>query len=180
MRLKAVVRGAGRQARLGTVLSAALTAAYSGTDKVSHGYLPHYDRHPGGRYRRLVVIEIGVGGTGRTNRRSCVCGVTTSPLDHRGSRHTPEDVDARPPCPLRACDESKAEDLQRVLAIGPPDVIIDDGSHIGEHVCTTFETLFPRMATGGVYVIEDLHTSYWPSYGGEPRPAGTHSGRTAA
>ena len=74
------------------------------------------------------------------------------------------------------------DDLRRVLAAagGPPDVIIDDGSHIGEHVCTTFEALFPSMAAGGVYVIEDLHTSYWPSYGGARRPAGTHGGGTLA
>ena len=64
MQLKPVVRRAGRRARLGTVLSAALTRAFmAARDKVSHGYLPYHDRHPHRRrYRRLVVIEIGVGG----------------------------------------------------------------------------------------------------------------------
>jgi hypothetical protein len=31
---------------------------------------------------------------------------------------------------------------------------------------TTFETLFPLIAEDGIYICEDLHTSYWPDYGG--------------
>jgi hypothetical protein len=31
---------------------------------------------------------------------------------------------------------------------------------------TTFTNLFPRMPEGSIYVIEDLHTSYWPLFGG--------------
>ena len=27
-------------------------------------------------------------------------------------------------------------------------------------------TLFPHIKSGGLYIIEDLHTSYWSSYGG--------------
>ena len=34
----------------------------------------------------------------------------------------------------------------------------------------TFETIFPSMSAGAVYVIEDLHASYWPSYGGGVDP----------
>jgi demethylmacrocin O-methyltransferase len=51
--------------------------------------------------------------------------------------------------------------------IGEPDIIIDDGSHINEHVIKTFEILFLRLKTGGIYVIEDTETSYWPDYGGD-------------
>jgi demethylmacrocin O-methyltransferase len=56
---------------------------------------------------------------------------------------------------------------------GPFDVIIDDGSHINGHVLTTLRTLFPRLRAGGLYVIEDLWTSYCPGYGGVTQaPAG--------
>lgn len=51
--------------------------------------------------------------------------------------------------------------------IGKPDIIIDDGSHINEHVIRTFEILFPLLKQGGIYVIEDAGTSYWPDYGGD-------------
>lgn len=39
------------------------------------------------------------------------------------------------------------------------DIVIDDGSHIAHDQQTTFDVLFPRVATGGLYVIEDLHQS---------------------
>ncbi len=50
--------------------------------------------------------------------------------------------------------------------MGGVDVIIDDGSHMSEHVITTLRGLWPQLAEGGRYIIEDLHTSYWPAWGG--------------
>ncbi|WP_298247542.1 class I SAM-dependent methyltransferase [uncultured Christiangramia sp.] len=50
--------------------------------------------------------------------------------------------------------------------IGKLDIIIDDGSHINEHVITSFKFLFPKLNEQGIYVIEDIQTSYWPEYGG--------------
>jgi len=47
------------------------------------------------------------------------------------------------------------------------DIIIDDGSHVNEHVLKTFEALFPALSENGIYVIEDTQTSYWPKYGGD-------------
>jgi SAM-dependent methyltransferase len=46
------------------------------------------------------------------------------------------------------------------------DIIIDDGSHHVDDVVRSFALYFPTLKPGGVYVIEDLHTSYWPQYGG--------------
>ncbi|WFU05949.1 glycosyltransferase (plasmid) [Rhizobium sp. CB3171] len=46
------------------------------------------------------------------------------------------------------------------------DIIIDDGSHVVEDVIKTFALYFPLLKSGGTFVIEDLHTSYWPSFGG--------------
>lgn len=50
--------------------------------------------------------------------------------------------------------------------IGEIDIIIDDGSHINQHVIESFNYLFPKLKNGGIYVIEDVQTSYWGEYGG--------------
>ena len=48
------------------------------------------------------------------------------------------------------------------------DLIIDDGSHHNNHVFATFNELFKSLNNSdiGLYIIEDIHTSYWPYYGG--------------
>jgi len=53
------------------------------------------------------------------------------------------------------------------------DVLIDDGGHFMEQQIATFEELFPHVSTHGVYLVEDLHTSYWPVYGGGLRRGGS-------
>ena len=62
-------------------------------------------------------------------------------------------------------DQADAKFLESVnKATGPYDIIIDDGGHTMNQQTTSFKTLFPLLKDGGVYVIEDLHTSYWPAF----------------
>jgi len=61
-------------------------------------------------------------------------------------------------------DQSNIADLNRVKdTIQNTNIffINDDGSHIPEHQLLTFNTLFPTLCEGGVYIIEDIETSYW-------------------
>lgn len=51
---------------------------------------------------------------------------------------------------------------------GPFDIIIDDGSHVIPDQFVSFVTLFPNVINNGLYIIEDLHTSYWKKYGAIP------------
>jgi len=46
------------------------------------------------------------------------------------------------------------------------DIIIDDGSHKSFDVNSTFLYFYPYLKPGGVYLIEDLHCSYWKNFGG--------------
>lgn len=46
------------------------------------------------------------------------------------------------------------------------DIIIDDGSHTSPDINQTLLKYFPVLKPDGVYIIEDLHCSYWPAYGG--------------
>ena len=44
------------------------------------------------------------------------------------------------------------------------DVVLDDGSHVGRHQRASFDVLFPLLSDGGIYIIEDVCTSYWPHW----------------
>lgn len=44
--------------------------------------------------------------------------------------------------------------------LGKIDILIDDGGHDCLAQAVTFETLFPYISDGGLYVCEDIHTSY--------------------
>ncbi len=46
------------------------------------------------------------------------------------------------------------------------DIVMDDGSHNSSDIIETFCELFPRVKDGGIYIVEDLHASYWRDYGG--------------
>lgn len=63
---------------------------------------------------------------------------------------------------LFAGDQGNKEDLDRFMNIhgGNFDVIIDDGGHTMQQQQLTLKTYFPYLRTGGMYVVEDLHTSY--------------------
>lgn len=47
------------------------------------------------------------------------------------------------------------------------DIVIDDGSHRSVDILQSFVTYFQMLRPGGTYIIEDTHTLYWQSWGGE-------------
>jgi len=53
------------------------------------------------------------------------------------------------------------------------DIIIDDGGHTMKQQETSVISLFGKLNYGGVYIIEDTHTSYWNEYGGGLRREGS-------
>lgn len=58
--------------------------------------------------------------------------------------------------------------LRRVKKeIGKIDLLIDDGGHTMNQQIVTFEELFDLVDDNGIYLCEDLHTSYMELYGGE-------------
>ncbi len=46
------------------------------------------------------------------------------------------------------------------------DILIDDGGHSMSQQIVSFEELYDHIKDDGIYLCEDLHTSYWASYGG--------------
>jgi hypothetical protein len=55
------------------------------------------------------------------------------------------------------CDLDQPSEIARAATtIGAVDIIIDDASHASHHQQNGFLELFPKLAPGGLYVIEDL------------------------
>jgi beta-1,4-mannosyl-glycoprotein beta-1,4-N-acetylglucosaminyltransferase len=77
-------------------------------------------------------------------------------------------------------DQSNTDDLLRIaktLQSNNVFFINDDGSHIPEHQLLSFNILFPTLCEGGVYIIEDIETSYWVR-GGPTEPSAYYSYNT--
>ena len=128
---------------------------YGGTDKLEHAYTAPYSRlFRRVRYRRNRVLEIGVGGyesrdIGGSLRvwrdyfpRSQIFGLDI----HE------KDVRLGPRVHFVRGDQSSDENLGRLLAEmdGPPDIVIDDGSHFVGHALVSLACLFPRMRRGSI------------------------------
>ncbi len=148
-----------------------LLAQMYGTDKGANQYLPLYKRHLGTlRKKPIALLEIGVLGGASLRmwrahfRRGEIVGIDIEPKVIEGPR-------------IHTCQGSQddPEFLASVIGeFGPFDIVIDDGSHIGRHMITSFENLFPTVKTDGWYVVEDIGTAYWPDYeGGPPGTPGT-------
>lgn len=67
---------------------------------------------------------------------------------------------------IHICDQSNREQLDSLAAktYNQFDIIIDDGGHMMHQQQITLGTMFKYLKSGGVFVIEDLHTSGNPAY----------------
>jgi hypothetical protein len=147
-------------------------AVEHGTDKWGrHWYARHYETHfAPRRHEPLTILEIGVGGyedpaKGGASLRMWKAFFPQARIFAIDiyDKSTLEEERIR----IFQGRQADREFLDRVTAVtGPLDIVIDDGSHRNDDVVASFEALFPRLRDGGIYAIEDMQTSYWPSYGG--------------
>ncbi|KAL0934741.1 hard-surface induced protein [Colletotrichum truncatum] len=152
----------------------------SGTDKVTtHNYAVLYDKYlPTFRDHPVKMLEIGLG-----------CGMAYGP---GASYHTwikyfdnlelniMEYDEAcgkawaakHPKANLYFGDQASPPFLQQtgneVTADRLLDIIIDDGGHTMNQQETSLRELWKFVRPGGMYIAEDLHTSYLASYQGDP------------
>ncbi|GJE39692.1 class I SAM-dependent methyltransferase [Methylobacterium persicinum] len=140
--------------------------------KWSH-YFPVYERHFSASIGRPIkFLEIGCGDGGSLQMWKRYIGPYARYIG----------IDIRPECKafeddqiqVRIGDQADGAFLDRVIAeFGIPDIVVDDGSHVMSDVCATFAHLYRRMPSTGIYLVEDLHTAYWPEFGGGLRRQGT-------
>lgn len=136
-------------------------------------YLEIYHRHFS-RFRGCspVVLEIGVFDGGSLDMWRDYFGP--------GCRIYGVDVDERcqayagPDTTMIIGDQGDREFLGRLRQEVPKvDILIDDGGHRMHQQIATFEELYAHVSDEGIYLCEDMHTSYWQEFGGGYRNPGS-------
>ncbi|MET0182807.1 MAG: class I SAM-dependent methyltransferase [Caulobacterales bacterium] len=133
-----------------------------------HHYFSVYERYfPAFMHRPISFLEIGVykGGSLRMWRdffgpQAKITGIDINPecMQHRG-----ENIE------VYIGDQADPEFLARVAAErGPFDIILDDGGHTAKQQIIALETLTPHVKEGGLFIVEDTHTSLWADYMDHP------------
>ncbi|MDR3266421.1 MAG: class I SAM-dependent methyltransferase [Tannerella sp.] len=141
-------------------------------DKWVH-YFEIYDRHFC-RYRNkeVVILEIGVSQGGSLQMWK----------NYFGEKAQIFGIDIEPKCKsfeeenikIFIGSQSDRKFLREVKNQIPPiDILIDDGGHTMVQQIVTFEELFSHVKEDGIYLCEDLHTSYWLDFGGGRKRHGT-------
>ncbi|MEP6260731.1 MAG: class I SAM-dependent methyltransferase [Gillisia sp.] len=143
------------------------------TDKIDgHFYTPHYKTHfRKFKFKKIQLLEIGVGGYSnpREGGNSLRMWKAYFPFAKIFSIDI-YDKSLLEEKRIKIFKGSQVDEkfLNHIFKeMNSLDIIIDDGSHINEHVIKTFNILFPKLKDGGIYVIEDTQTSYWKDYGGD-------------
>ena len=131
-----------------------------------HHYIPIYSRYFS-RFRATKVrfLEIGVSKGGSL----------TMWRNYFGEDAIIFGIDINPDCAqydnisgnVRIGSQIDEDFLKSVIKeMGGVDIILDDGTNHMNHIPKTLNVLYPFLSENGVYMIEDLHTAYWPRYGG--------------
>ena len=141
-------------------------------DKWRH-YLEIYDRHLS-KYRgkHVRLLEIGVSEGGSLQLWKAYFGPLAEIVG----------LDVNPRCKdveeaqisIVIGNQADSKTLDEILDGLPFDIVIDDGSHRNADQIASFQKLYPMLAHDGIYICEDVHTSYEPEYnGGPPATPGT-------
>lgn len=136
------------------------------TDKASstHGYLDTYEKYLGAwRDKEFTLLEIGV-----------AAGNSLRMWREYFPKAKIYGIDNNPDCigygeGIFIGSQTDSIFLSSVISkTGTPDIIIDDASHFAPNTIFTFRELFPKVATGGYYIIEDTCCFYNSTYGLAP------------
>ncbi len=124
------------------------------------------------RDREIVVLEIGVlhGGSLQMwkhyfGNRARIIGLD---IDPDCKKYEEENIE------IWIGSQSDRAFLRKLRQEIPKvDILIDDGGHTMVQQIVTFEELFAHVKEDGIYMCEDIHTSYWLQYGGGLKRRGT-------
>jgi len=129
-------------------------------------YFDIYERHLSRfRGKNLVMLEIGVNGGGSLDMWRTYLGTEAKIIG----------IDINPECKQYDSDgieifigsQDDSTLIDKILKKYPNiSIVLDDGSHVMQHMNASFELLYHHLDPNGVYIVEDTHTCYWPEYQG--------------
>lgn len=144
-----------------------------GTDKLINGYAPLYhsiffDR----RDRVRSLLEVGIG-TMIPGVHSSMVGYSQDNYEPGGSLRAWRDffpnaeilgMDVQPDTQITEDrirtvigDSTDPRAVDKAIEDRLFQIIIDDGSHVGENQLLTLKNLYPHLEPDGLYIIEDIH-----------------------
>jgi len=134
-----------------------------GTDKATfHGFTDIYDKYfTPLRDNKLSILEIGIDkGYSIFTLRDYFTDAQIYAIDCLDKSHLNQNNDFI----LSVGDQANREYMRNLFTGIEFDIIIDDGGHGMEQQQVTLEEMLPRLKSKGIYILEDLHTSYEYGY----------------
>ena len=126
----------------------------------------YYDRHFSRfRNKKVRILEIGIYLGGSLDMWKYYFGpdafILGVDIDPNCAQYAQENVK------IEIGDQADPSFLKKLKANYEPfDIIIDDGGHQMHQQITSLKFLFEHLKDGGIYLVEDLHTSYWKEFQG--------------
>ena len=136
-------------------------------------YFDIYDRHFARfRDKEITILEIGVSHGGSLQMwknyfggKAKIYGIDINPLCKEFEEENIK---------IFIGSQSDRNFLKEVKRSIPPiDILIDDGGHTMLQQIVSYEELFDCVKDNGIYLCEDIHSSYWLKYGGGYKRKGT-------
>ena len=138
------------------------------SDKLDHGYIEVYDSYfKKIKDKELKILEIGIA-DGQSLliwsdyfKNSIIVGIDIHKIDVEEKNLNKKNIR------VHQGSQSDKKFINEIInQYGNFDIIIDDGSHISKDVKKSFHLLFPILNNKGLYVVEDMQTSYNHFFGG--------------
>jgi hypothetical protein len=140
------------------------------SDKLEHGYIEIYDQYfKNIRNNELKILEIGIA-DGKSLltwsdyfKNSIIIGIDIHKINTVEKKLNRNNIKVHQGS---QSDEKFINEITKQYRSF--DIIIDDGSHLAKDVKKSFNLLFPYLNNNGLYVVEDMQTSYNHFFGGNP------------
>ncbi len=140
------------------------------SDKIEHGYIEIYENYfQELRENNLTILELGVA-DGKSLltwsdyfKNSKIVGIDIHKINLEEKNLNKDNIEVHEGS---QSDENFISEI--IKKYKEFDIIIDDGSHLSKDVKKSFELLFPSLKENGLYIVEDIQTSYNHFFGGNP------------